>query len=350
MAVTLKDVAKEANVSVSTVSRTINGTDLKKRSPETEARIWAAVAKLGYIPNQNARDLICGITAHDQPTYTIGLILASDEINFNNAFFGEMLTHFVSEMQQVKFHLQYALSCSQLSKGALYQEITSQKVDGAILMGRPTAELLQIVQANIPNLVYTGLDSIGLVIDEVVCEGHTGVCEAITKLVSTGRKNIAYLGPLPKDPSYENTLNHFDRYSSFCYAMAQNTCPVQPYYVRHATLNPQMGYQAMVDICAQHPCPDAVFCAVDTLATGVLRFAGERGICVPKDLAVIGYGERKDAAYLIPSLTTVSIPTKDIAVQSMALLVERINGAHTDAKKIVVPVTFVERESSHQSK
>lgn len=350
MAVTLKDVAKEANVSISTVSRTINGTDLKKRSPETEERIWAAVAKLGYIPNQTARNLIHGITAEQAPKYTIGLILASDSVSFNTAFFGKMLTLFVSELQQAKFHLQYAFSCSELNKASFYQEITSQKVDGAILMGRPTAELLALMQANIPNLVYTGLDSIGLATDEVVCEGYKGVCRAITHLVSAGHKNIAYLGPLPKGPSYENTLNRFDRYSSFCYAMAQNNCAVQPHYVCNVSPDPQMGYQAMVDICAQHPCPDAVFCAIDTLATGVLRFAGERGICVPKELSVVGYGERKDAAYLTPSLTTISIPTKDIAVQSMALLVERINGAHTAAKKIVVPVTFVERESSYQSK
>jgi len=182
MAVTLKDVAKKANVSVSTVSRVINNDTSKPASKETTDKVWKIVKELGYVPNQNARNLIKHIdSVNDNSTVkkAIGCIFTSTRDTFHDPFYSQIAKGIQTEVSRRGYILGYSFSSCDMTFSSLYNNITSHPVDGAIILGRFDEETLNFFKNNINHLVYAGVNYVNGGFDEVICDGYKGSTAAL---------------------------------------------------------------------------------------------------------------------------------------------------------------------------
>ncbi len=341
MAVTLKDVALEAGVSISTVSRTINGDLIKKASPETEKRIWAAVSKLGYMPNQTARNLVSGVSENGKKTFSIGIIQASSITSFVNPFFNQLLNNLLDEIQIAEYSLKYTIALSDMSKSSFFSRVMKDKVDGAIIMGRIDVETFNVLKANIPHLVYVGLNSVGLRSDEVICDGSLGAKSAIEYLIDKNFKKIGFLGPIIDD----EIININSRYSDYFTTLEKHNIEVDDAFIKHALYNTKSGYDAMLELINNNTVPEAIFCSADEIAIGALRALHENNIKVPKDISVLSMGNSDVSEYLVPSLSTIHIPKNDLARLSVNMLVDRITKGRDSNIRVDVPYELIERET-----
>ncbi|MFI3208310.1 MAG: LacI family DNA-binding transcriptional regulator [Eubacteriales bacterium] len=338
--VTLKDIANEVGVSVSTVSRTINGGQSKKPSKKTEEAIWEAVARLGYKPNSNARNLVSGIVEEKEvETYSIAIILVSPYATFSTIFFRDMLSLVIDEMQNTNLQVKYVLSSKGCTTAEFYQKITSVPVDGAIILGVYDEEMFKILQDNIKYLVYTGMNPVEQCADEVICDGYKSAELALMHLIEEGYKKIGYIGPIHRKKDRKS--NRFIDYKNI---LQKRNIALEESCVKESTFEAASGYEAMK---AMGDCiPEAIYCTGDMIAVGAMKYALEQGLRIPEDVAFIGMANRSFSGYMNPSLTTIDVPKESLSKISVSMLVDKIENKHRDNIRVDVTSTLHIRESS----
>ncbi|TCL61873.1 LacI family transcriptional regulator [Hydrogenispora ethanolica] len=342
---TLKEIAAKANVSISTVSRIINDDQSKPASPETKERVWKIVRELGYVPNLNARTLK-NQSPEEQPlrTKAIGCIFTSTRDTFTDPFFSIIARGIQLEAAQRGYVLGYSFSSCDMTQSALYNNITSNRVDGAVVLGRFDREFLEFLKNNFPNLVYAGLNCVNSGFDEVICDAYRASIQAVKYLIGLGHAKIGYLGPVPEAESGNGVINEH-RYEGFCRAMAENDLPVHSEWIQGVELTSDASYQRMKQLLHQEQLPTAFFCANDTVAIGAMRAAREAGLRIPEDLSLVGIDDIEMAAYVTPALTTIRVPKEELGKFAAKILIDRIEGGHTLPVRLDIPFELVVRES-----
>ncbi len=338
--VTLKDIANDVGVSVSTVSRTINGGDSKKPSKKTEEAIWEAVARLGYKPNSNARNLVSGIVEEKQAdTYSIAIILVSPHANFSTIFFRDLLSLLIDEMQNTKLQVKYVISSNGCSTAEFYQKITTVPVDGAVVLGVYDEEMFRILKDNIKYLVYTGMSTVELCADEILCDGYAATEEALTHLIENGYEEIGYLGPITRTKYKES-----NRLLDYKKILTQHGLALREELIINAGFRAEEGYEGMKKMMEN--LPDAIFCTSDMIAIGAMKFVIEQGLRIPEDVAFIGLANRTLSKFMNPSLTTIDIPKENLAQLSVSMLEEKIESKRTENMRVDIMPTLEIRDSS----
>jgi len=343
MAVTLKDIAQKAGVSISTVSRIINNDQNKPASKETTERIWALVRELGYVPNNDARNLIKNNkNSFSERNKTIGCILASQRDSYKDPFFSQIMMGIQSEAALHGYVIGYAFSYFE-DESMLYQHIASAKVDGAIVLGRMSEDLLVFLKSNIQNLVYTGLNKINRDLDEVICDAYEATCCAVEHLISLGHKKIGFIGSIPS--SEKNNVINEHRFTAYKDTLGKHNIPLNNSYIRDITLSSKEGYDAMIEIINSGDMPSAVFCSNDIVAIGTMRALHKNGIHIPKDISVVGLDNIEVAEYVRPTLTTIHVPKEDLGRFAVKLLIDKINNGHDINALLKLPFNLIVRES-----
>jgi LacI family transcriptional regulator, gluconate utilization system Gnt-I transcriptional repressor len=322
--VTLRDVARAAGVSVITASRALGNPEVV--SKETIARVRSAVAATGYIPNLLAGGL------KSKRSMTVGALVP---------FIG--VPQFLPTVQTLTEELDragYQLILGQTGydsarEAALLDTLLGRRVDGIVVAGllknSPAAERLR--RQEIP--VVETWDLTDRPLDMLVGFSHLKVGSAVAGYFLG--KGWQQVGIATGDD--DRALR---RREGFLAAMGRD---VPTAYVP-APSNLALGRQALRDLLAQGVPLRAVFCSSDGLAQGVLTEARARGIRVPEDLAVVGFGGTDFAAHLEPSLTTVQIDGSAIGQQAANLLLARCRGEPAERRVVDVGFTIVERDSS----
>lgn len=346
MAVTLKEIAEKAGVSISTVSRVINNDTTKPASKETADKVWRIVRELGYMPNQNARNLILKqeIGEEKAKTKAIGCIFTSTKDTYNDPFFSQIALGIQDEVSKRGYVLGYSFSSCEMSFSALYNNLATNPVDGAIILGRFSNDVLEFLKKNIKNLIYTGINSVDAGFDEVICDGYKGTCTAVEHLIQLGHKKIGFVGAMP-GTELINVINEH-RYRAFKDTMDENGLSIQQEWIRNVDLSTTEGYAGMKAMLDQnHSLPTAVFCANDVVAIGVMKAIHERGLKIPEDIAVIGLDDIEMSAYVTPSLTTIHIPKIELGRLAVKMLIDRIENGHSLPIRMDVPFELIIRES-----
>ncbi|MDF2815109.1 MAG: LacI family transcriptional regulator [Paenibacillus sp.] len=329
---TIKDVAREANVSIATVSRVINGKDKVKK--ETREKIQRAIANLNYTPDQTARSMIV------KKTRTIGMIVPL----LTNEYWAALAEMIQSALLKRGYTLIIGTSHDEP-----YSSLTAfleRRVDGLIIGGlfnldEAEQALGMFREQGIPMVSF---DSRVALVTSVNGDNLSSAMEATEHLIGLGHRCIAYIGSV--STSLERELGYRN-------AMLLNRIEVDEEIVisgRTASVHnfSQYGYQCVKQLMESGRAFTALFCSNDLIAIGAIKAFEEYGIEVPRDKAVVGFDDISLASLYRPALTTIKQPIEDMVEAVVDLIFEQIENpdkifAH---KKVTFPMKLIIRESS----
>ncbi len=332
----MRDVAKAANVSQSTVSRVLSPIPSKVPiSEETNKKVMAVIEELGYHPNQYARSL------RGRKIHMIGMAIA----DISNPFYHPM----VRAVQDIAFKYHYdvmiANSDHTREKELLFCElIVRRPVDGVVvipyhlddddlddLMNR-TGVVISAVGNHIqhPN------------IDVTFADDNKASYEAIRWLIEKqGHRRIAMICANREFPVI------IRRYGAFCRAMEESNLDVPEEYIVGSDWSVESGKEAIRYLMGLPKPPTAVFAASDTIAIGALEAALEMHLRVPEDIAIVGFDNIPAASWVRPRLTTVAQYPEQMGYHLATSLFERLQGEYEGpGRRYEVPCHLIERESA----
>ena len=326
---TIKDVARHANVSVTTVSHVVNKTRFV--SEEGRNRVEQAIRELGYVPSAVARSL------QRSATHTLGMLIP----NSSNPYFAEIVRGIEDRCFGAGYNL---LLCNTddepRRQGMVLQVLAERRVDGLIVVssGEDPALPELLGGLRIPTvMVDREIDT--LPCDLVETAHMQGALLAVQHLTTLGHRRIACIG----GPAGVATADQ--RAEGWRMGLAGLGLPsaglLQP-----GDFTSEGGYAAMHAILRRTPRPSAVFVANDLMAIGALCAAHECGVAVPDELSLVGFDDIELARFACPPLTTVAQPKQRIATMAVDMLLERIEGRRQDVRKVVLQPELRVRASS----
>jgi DNA-binding LacI/PurR family transcriptional regulator len=343
---TLDEVAALAGVGRGTVSRVVNGST--HVSPEARAAVESAIAKLGYVPNRAARALVT------QRTDSVALVVSeSEERLFAEPFFAGIVRGINAGLQDTPLQLWLAMAQSRAERERVEHHLTSQHVDGVMLLSLHDADPLPALlqQRGLP-LVLGGRPARMLPPDAgagpdgwsgpwfVDIDNAGGARQAVVHLVTSGRRRVASItGPQDMGVGLARLVGYRD-------ACAEAGLAVEDSLVAYGDFSEPSGAAAMRQLLARQPDLDAVFVASDLMAAGAIRVLREVGRRVPEDVAVVGFDDSAVARQTDPPLTTVHQPVEEMGRQMARLLVARIRGEDLDRPYVLLDTHLVIRASA----
>jgi len=326
---TIKDVAREAKVSIASVSRVLNG--LGGVTAETQEAVRQAVNRLHYVPDNAARSLITG------RTHTIGAVLP----DLYGEFFSELIRGIDLAARARGLHLLVSSSHDGVDDAASAVRTMRGRVDGMIILSQFVDEAF--LELNLPSdLPAVLLDS---PIDNprypsINIDNVAGAHAMVKHLLDAGHASVALItGPV-------GNYDAQGREKGYRAAMGKHA-PKVPLNIVAGEFTEESGYRAGRELLAQATRPRAVFAANDMMAVGCLYAFKEAGIRVPEDIALAGFDDILIARYVTPSLSTVSVSIAELGKSALLLLTELMDGkGHVDGPHIrTLRCDVVARES-----
>ncbi len=329
---TIREVAARAGVSPTTVSHVINNTRFV--SPEARERVLQAMEELGYRPNVLARSLRRG------ETRTLGLILPDSA----NPFFAEVARAIEDAAFREGYNVILGNSENELEKERLYVEVlTTKQVDGLIFVaaGDRSQSLEGLVRQGLPVVVVdrqlTHLD-----VDTVLADNLQGGLLATRHLIHLGHRRIGCItGPSHLTPSAQRVIGYRQ-------ALGEAGLRIEEDLIVRGDFSPRSGYLAARRLFSHPHPPTAIFACNDMMAIGALRALAELRLAVPDAVAVIGFDDIELASYASPPLTTIRQDKVALGQAAVRLLLERIADRDLPARRVVIPTTLIERETTRR--
>ena len=331
---TLKDIAKEAGVSISTVSRIINGNSSNAASKEMQDKIWKIARAGGYVPNTSAQALKQK-NMENTPHHSIACVYARAQDAQNDAFFSALTRSIEQEALKEGYIVKYSFSAFDIHNPATQSQIMNNEVDGAAILGRCDKETLKFMKNHFRKVIYTGLNPLDADYDQVICDGNAIASDAVQYLISLGHNKIGYIG---------ETKNEI-RYDAYCNTLKNNHIAFDKNIVTNVTGSSEGGYQGARRILERSFDVTAFFCMNDITAIGAIRAIHECGYQIPKDIAIISMDDIEIAQYVSPMLTTMHIPIAEMGKMTAKILIDRIQNGHSLPLKMSLPYYLAKRES-----
>ena len=311
-AATIRDVARQAGVSVATVSRYIN--DTAPVSEPVAERIAAVLIKLKYVPHAAARQLAT------QKMMAIGLLHNN---NANDDFFSLLLHGIESEVQQNDYNLLVAAIGPDRRKG-IYPALGAQNVDGLLVIADSLGDddLEVFHSQNLPLVLIQRSSPKGLNIPSVTVENKAATFRLVDHLITKhGRKRILFIrGPKGQEES-------FLREQGYREALDKHKIKYDPAFILAGHFQRDVACASMRSFLDGNGKRtfDAVFAGDDSAAIGVMDALGQVGLRVPRDVSVAGFNDSHYAAFLNPPLTTIKAPTHEVGRIATRNLFDLIN-------------------------
>ena len=330
---TIKDVAKLAGVSITTVSHVINKTRFVAK--ETEKLVQQAIQQLNYSPSAVARSLKINTTK------SIGMIVTTSEA----PYFAEIISSVENYCYQQGYSLFLCNSQNDPEKIRNHLEMLAKKrVDGLLVIcSEYTPESLDILTsfASVPMVVMDwGPNS---QTDRIQDNSTLGGYLAAQHLIANGHRKI---GLIMGEPSKTTVKN---RYQGFVNALQENGLSLNENWVKQGYFEPEDGYQCAREILAQTELPTAIFCFNDVMALGAISAIQEKGLRVPQDISIIGYDNIHASRFYSPALTTIHQSKSRLGKRAIELLFKRIkdkeNNIASQFEVIEIKPELVERKS-----
>ncbi|WP_319533969.1 substrate-binding domain-containing protein [uncultured Vibrio sp.] len=328
---TMKDIAKLAGVSTSTVSHVINKTRFV--SEEISERVNNAAKELNYYaPSALARSLKVN------RTQTIGMLVTTS----TNPFFGEV----VKGVERSCYHKGYSLILcnTEGDNERMRQSISTllqKRVDGLILMcDSLEGERIDVFE-RYPDIPVVVMDWGPMLFtsDKIQDNSLRGGYLAVKHLIESGHKQIGCItGPLIKHQAQM-------RYEGYKRAMIEAGLEFNSNWIIESDFECEGGYQAFKKMSKRGELPTAIFVSNDMMAMGVINAANELGIKVPEDLSIIGYDDIHIAKFMSPSLTTIHQPKYRLGQAAVETLLRRLNDKAAEAEVVQLEPTLIERNS-----
>ncbi|NLK21701.1 MAG: LacI family transcriptional regulator [Epulopiscium sp.] len=321
--ITIYDVAKEAGVSRSTVSRVLNSR--KEVKEETRIKVMNTIEKLNYNPNSAARALAM------QANNAIGVVAAG----LTDNFYAPIIDAIYTCSDKMGYG---SLFCKHNSKNTVkvnYLSILFGKVDGIIFIGEKTVERSNLIRfidggypvvsifnkhnTNIPGVVNVNIDN------------FQGGYSATRHLIQLGHKKIAHI--IGDRKSFEA----LDRFEGYKQALSDYGLDIDHNLIKQGSFSFRDGYHCGKELLASASPMTAIFCASDNIAAGFMHAALEKDISIPKDISVVGFDDINQSGLFLkdmPAITTIRQPRNQMAEYAVAALINQINKNKVEENKI----------------
>ncbi|WP_413379015.1 catabolite control protein A [Alkalihalobacillus sp. 1P02AB] len=331
MNTTIYDVAREAGVSMATVSRVVNGNPNVK--PTTRKKVLEAIERLGYRPNAVARGLA------SKKTTTVGVIIP----DISNIFFAELARGIEDIATMYKYNIILCNSDQNQDKEIhLINTLLEKQVDGIVFMGSQITEehVEQFKRSPVPVVLAATLDT-DKEIPSVNIDYKQAAYDAIQSLTEKGHQKIGMLSGSLDDP-----VNGFQKFAGYRSALEDANIEFDENLVVLGDYTYDSGIEAMEKFVNLADKPTAIFAANDEMALGIIHGAQDRGFQIPEDFEVIGFDNTRLATMVRPTLTTVVQPMYDIGAVSMRLLTKYMNKEELEDHIVVLPHRIEFRSST----
>lgn len=326
--VTINTVAERAGVSISTISRVLNGRD--RVSPETRARVMEAIRELGYRPSALARGLA------SKRSQTLGFVIPT----LTDPFFMGIVAGVERAAAQSGYSL--LVSCQpRAAKGQSYAKLFyERRVDGLILVGiRLNRSEIEQLEAHRFPVVLIQQTADGL-LPSVTADNFGGAKSLVEHLIGHGYRRFAYIAGSDYTPDNVERLRAA-RETLSAFGLGLPDACIAPGDYTH-----EGGRRAMHDLLEGGCSPQVVFAANDQMAAGAILAIQERGLQVPDDIAVVGFDDVALARFTNPPLTTVRQPTYEMGYQAARMVLHAIDFPHERMPlSVVLPTELVIRQS-----
>jgi LacI family transcriptional regulator len=331
---TIKDIAKAAGVSVTTVSRALNG--YSDVSEKTRKKIEEIAKELKYSPNTLARSLVMN------KSKTIGLLVSGikrESIKDNFVF--EVLVGLNEYVGETDYDLVlFSTTSSKQSEKSYSQLCRERRVDGVIIQGIRTDDpyLREIVDSEIPCVLIDipiQSESVGYVTTDNVLGART----AVKHLVKSGHRNIAMIN------GHEFAFVSRQRLEGYFQALEGSGISINPDWVVNGYFNETQAKEVALNLLQKSPEITGIFCASDLMAIGAIKAAKELNLRVPEDLSIVGYDDIILAEQITPPLTTIAQDKVQMGYQAAKLLINMLENDH-EPNVITLPTVLKVREST----
>ncbi|MBD7943489.1 MULTISPECIES: catabolite control protein A [Psychrobacillus] len=330
MTITIYDVAREANVSMATVSRVVNGNQNVK--PATRQKVLAVIERLDYRPNAVARGLA------SKKTKTVGVIIP----DISNVFYAELVRGIEDIATMYRYNIILTNSDQQEEKEVqLLSTLLSKQVDGIVMMSDYVSEemLHEMNRANAP-VVLAGTVEHSNSFPSVNIEYREAAIDAVNRLIQNGHKRIAFISG-----SISSPINRDFKLAGYEEALENADIEVDEDLIVGVDNTYDDGLAAWEQLCKLDNPPTAFFAGSDEIAIGLIHGAQDSGLNVPNDIEIISFENSKLARMVRPQLTSVVLPLYDIGAVSMRLLTKFMNKEKIEEQNVVLPYRIEERNT-----
>lgn len=327
VAMGIKEIAKEAGVSVATVSRVLNGT--KFVSEDLKEKVLACIQKEGYVANHVARSMVL------KKTFTCGLIIPEVSELYHQMVFSTA----ERILEEAGYKVMVCRVKDTLASVRVYLDLLLEnRVDGILLMHETSNPKVyeQLQKSQIP-IILAGIDIPGLPFPQVRIDDYQASYDGTKFLLDLGKRTIALIGGW----GYSVGDKRLEGYKE---ALSEADLPFKPSLVVSGDYTVQSGKKAMQQLLCSAENLDAVFVLSDEMAIGVIRAVKEAGLSVPDDISVLGFDGIDLGEYLNPTLATVSQPIEKIGIESAEALLRLMRGESVE-KTILLAYTIRPGES-----
>lgn len=328
MSITIKDIAKIANVSHTTVSRALNNSPVINEN--TKKRILEIAKKFNYVPNYNAKSLVLN------KSYNIGLFFSSISKGTSPSFFHEIVDGVSSVVEQ-----NYNLVIKGIDNCGDFKYITRKRFDGIILVSQSESDnsfIYDVINKEIP-LVVLNREVEEKNIINIVSAEKEGAYAAADYLIKNGHKKIAII------EGKEGFKSSVYRKYGFINALVDNKIQIQNEYFKSGNYDVESGFSAMKELLELDDRPTAVFCSNDDMAVGAIKAISMKDLRVPDDVSLVGFDGSVFCKYVTPALTTIRKQSRQIGMVGANKMFELIKNSEFEAKKIYIGTELIVRDS-----
>lgn len=331
MAASIEDVAKRANVSISTVSRVLNRRNVV--NPDTRKRVEQAIEELGYRPNVFARGLML------RKSNILGLVLP----DLHGEFYSEVIRGANTKTRELGYHLLVSSVTAEDDGHDILSAVGTQGlVDGLVVMVTEMSSKIRssLAGAAAPLVVLDG-DVQGVKHDTVAIDHHNGAEAMVRHLIDNRPQDrLIFIG------GHETNLDTIDRLNAYRKVLAEFGRKPGDDDIVHLDYRYGTAFDfASERVLGWAETPTTIFAANDEMAAGVVDAAIGATLAVPKDLRVVGFDDTRIAQLTRPRLTTVRVPMAEMGASAIELLCKRLTTPDLPSERVTLPTELVVRES-----
>lgn len=329
----IKDIAREAGVSLATVSRVIN--HIGNVSDVNRQKVEKVIKELGYTPNNAARALV------KKKTNTIGVIVN----NLHDPFFYDLIKGFEHGAQNTSYNVVF---CSVLGGDVNMKEryikyLINGVVDAIVLYGSYLSDeqLVNYLKDSNVNYVMIENDITELNCNKLLIDSYNGSRNAVEYLISMGHKDIAYICGNP------NKKTSVERLNGYLDTMHKNNLNIADGFVQYSAASYQSGYDRMKCLMELEKRPTAVYCADDATASKAVMAALDMGLRIPDDISIMGFDNQTilPDRYKGPNITSMAQPLYEIGLESIQLLVSQLDETNNNKVRKVFETSLIQGET-----
>ncbi|HEX9972719.1 MAG TPA: LacI family DNA-binding transcriptional regulator [bacterium] len=330
---TIKDVAKKAGVSLSTVSLVIN--HKKNVSEETVKKVQQAIDEFNYHPSRSAQGLA------SKKTGNIGFVLTSDHFSRAEPFYTKIFLGSEFEARKHNYYIILTTVEQNFNKKCIPRFLLERNVDGVILAGKVPERLIHYIQQIDLPLIFIDYFPAQGNFPAVLIDNIAGAKQVVKHLIKAGHRQIAFVGGDLSHPSIQ------ERFLGYKQALEEEKIPFDEKLVVIDEDYPadKNGYNAMCKLGKRKASFTAIFAANDAMAFGCMQCLKEKGVKVPDQVALVGFDDVDVAWQMEPHLTTMRVNKEEMGAIAIKSIVDLIANNKKTHGKILVPVDLIVRDS-----